>query len=897
MTRDDDAGEDPAADPVALLVGLLKQLSDDAGRPSHALVGQKADLTRQYICEIFKGKKVPSADKTERIVRALRALRITGGRKPADYDEETKFYVSQAQRHREQARDRRWTAIRPARAVRQGTPDRIDAASRGVELATQPGVGFADGIAVNTQIVAVGALTPPQQVACPAGVVQLRSGRGGGLFVGREAELAAIDRSLTATGVGVVTQAITGLGGVGKSTLVEQYAWGHRETFNPVWWITAEDQTRIDAGLAGLGARLNPFLAVMPTPIAAAWTTNWLATHEGWLVVLDNATEPDVIAGVVHRLPLGRFLITSRLSVGWHGVAEPLRLDVLTVEQAVELLTRITAGTVRDMADAEALCAELGCLPLAVEQAGAYLAQTGMSPAEYLERLIEYPAAMYRQITECGDTSRTIARIWHATLDRLADTTLCGQILRVLAFCAPEAVPRSLLDGLGTPPDVEHAIGRLAAYSLVTADRRMLAIHRLVQAVFRTPDPEDPHRSPEAITDARACVTERLATALPADPKEPAALPVWQEMWPHIEALTSHTTADDDTAVTARLLTRTGRFLENHGSFDRAIAVHQRALAAWERTAGTGDPETLTARNDLAYAYESAGDLKHAIPLYRQTLDERERALGTDHPHTLTSRNNLAHAYKSARELPQSIDLYRQTFTAREQALGTDHPDTLTSHSNLAGAYLAAGHLNDAILLYQQILDDTERVLGTDHPDTLDSRNNLAYARKAAGDVQLAIELYEQTLNTRTRVFGTDHPDTLASCNNLANALERRGELKRAIELYEKTVTGRARVLGTDHPDTLISRNNLAHAYKSAGEFQQAILLYEATLADRERVLGADHPATLTSRTNLAGAYRAAGDQERAITLYQQALADYERVLGTDHPKTRALRKVLASAS
>ena len=65
--------------------------------------------------------------------------------------------------------------------------------------------------------------------------------------------------------------------------------------------------------------------------------------------------------------------------------------------------------------------------------------------------------------------------------------------------------------------------------------------------------------------------------------------------------------------------------------------------------------------------------------------------LGADHPNTLTSRNNLASAYESAGDLGRAIPLFKQALAGRTRVLGADHPDTLTSHSNLASAYWAGG--------------------------------------------------------------------------------------------------------------------------------------------------------------------------------------------------------------
>jgi tetratricopeptide (TPR) repeat protein len=552
------------------------------------------------------------------------------------------------------------------------------------------------------------------------------------------------------------------------------------------------------------------------------------------------------------RVATGRFLITSRRASGWHNLATPIRLDVLDETEAVDLLTRIlTQEEPRDLDGAGELCVELGYLPLAVEQAGAYLAETGATPREYLRLLGSYPAAMYRASAEGGDAERTIARVWHVTLDRLAVEPLTGQVLRILAWYASDDIPRTLLDGLADPPALMGAIGRLAAYSLLTSDADSLAVHRLVQAVARTPEPGDPHRDPDRIAKARDHANSRLLAALP-NSKDPAGWSAWRLLLPHVYALASHSRPESDTPATAHLLNLAALFLSGQGLIIQAIAYLQRALADRQRVLGPDHPDTLASCSNVAFAYRAAGDLSRSIPLHEQVLADTERVLGPDHPQTLTSRSNLAGAYQAAGNLDRVIPPHEQVLADRQRVLGPDHPDTLTSRINLAGAYQAAGNLDRAIPLYQQVLADTERVLGPDHPDTLTSRNNLAYAYRAAGDLDRAIPLHEQVLPDLERVLGPDHPHALTSRNNLASAYQAAGNLDRAIPLYQQALPDRQRVLGPDHPHALASRNNLAGAYRAAGDLDRAISQYEQVLADAERVLGGKHRVTKIARDNLA---------------------------------------------
>ncbi|MDQ1006904.1 tetratricopeptide (TPR) repeat protein [Streptomyces sp. V4I23] len=704
------------------------------------------------------------------------------------------------------------------------------------------------------------ALRPPAEVGAPPGLDNLPYH---GVFVGRTAELDRLDMALAVPGE-VVVQAVHGLGGIGKSSLAAHWAATRARTQGcaPIRWITADNASTVQQGLADLATALQPALAqALPVEELAELALQWLATHTGWLLILDNVNDPKDIAPLLARATSGRFLITSRLAAAWHTAATVIRLDVLEEAEALALLTRIATAAVgpRDLDGAAELCTQLGHLPLAVEQAAAYLAQSPLlTPRGYLALLAQYPADMYKAGgAGVTDTERTIARIWRLTLDRIHQTLpLATDLLRTLAWYAPDHIPATFLSDAADPPVVTSALGLLTAYSMASADPSTgtLAVHRLVQALARTFDPNDPHRTPDLIEQARNDATAHLRDALPATWQDPGTWSTWRALLPHIDALTDRSSPETDTADTALILNEAGLFLNLQGSTGRAITHFERGLAAGVRILGEDHPQTLTVRNNLARAYEFSGDVARAVPLLEQTLRDRARIHGEDDPLTLSSRNNLAMAYQSA------------------------------------------GDLSRAIPLYEQTLRDRVRIHGQNHPDTLIARNNLAFAYRSAGDLARAIPLHEHNLDDAVRILGKDHLHTLVLQNNLAGGYEALGDLARAIPLYERTLRDRVRVLGEDHPHTLATRNALADSYGAAGDLGRAVPLYERTLRDRVRVLGEDHPHTLATRNDLAGAYRSAGDLGRAIALYEQTLAAVVRVLGEDHPLTQSVRHARDSA-
>jgi tetratricopeptide (TPR) repeat protein len=723
-----------------------------------------------------------------------------------------------------------------------------------------------------------------------------------GIFVGRASELAQLNAAVTArkstTEPGVVVQAVHGLGGIGKSTLAAHYAATHHRDFTVVWWIAAHTPAGIDTGLTALATALQPTLAaVLPAEALKEWAVQWLASHDQWLVVLDNVTDPAHVKDLLARVTGGCFVITSRRSTGWHGIAAPVRLNVLAPDEAEDLLQGIVIQgrhPANDpLAGGAALCKELGYLPLAIQQAAAYIAETGITAARYLGLLAGYPMTMYHQTAEGGDGQRTIARTWRMTLDVLTEIPHAEQLLRILAFFAPENIPRSLLDGLTDPPAVVTAIGRLAAYNMITVEGDALAVHRLVQAVLRTPDAGDPHRTLDDIDQARCQAAALLDAALPGTWQEPGQWPTWRVLIPHVEALAEYTTPGTDTPTMAALLDRAGAFLADQGALPRSEALLERAVACRARVLGEEHPDTLASRHTLAIAHRAAGNLTQAIPQFERTLLDRSHVLGEDHPDTLASRHELAYAYEVAGAPDRAIPLYVRTINDRIRVLGKDHPDTLASRHGLTWAYQSSGRADQAILLHQRNIEDRTRVLGEDHPDTLASRHALACIYGGAGMRDLAILLHERTIEDRTRVLGENHPDTLDSRHALASAYGHAADWDSAIPLFERIVEDKTRVLGEDHPSTLTSRNNLARSYQNRGDLSRAILLYENTVAGYVRVLGMDHPSTITSCANLAEAYQDDGDIERAIPLYEKALAAFRQVPGEGHPDTVFVQRQL----
>ena len=718
-------------------------------------------------------------------------------------------------------------------------------------------------------------------------------------LAGREGLLAELDTRL-AGGLGRPgprVAVLCGLGGAGKTSVAIEYAHRHLAEVGVCWQFPAEDPAVLAAEFGMLAAQLGAREVVDPRDPVASVHAVLVRQQAGWLVVFDNAPDPAAVEPFVPPAGPGRVLITTQ-NQHW-PLAQALDVPVLDEEVAADFLVNRTGDP--DRAAARELADRLGGLPLALEQAAAYVQATGTVLARYLPLFRARQADLLARGQASGHPADVAATLGLA-LSRLAeDASPAAGLVRLLAFLASEPVPLNLLltdeqaagllgpevaakvgSLLSDPLAAGDAVTALRRYSLVTpAGDGLVLVHRLVQAIIRA------QLTAEEAGQWRQAAAALVELAVPADPELPAAWPVYAVLLPHARAVLNLTSVG---------MWQIARYLGFSGSYPAARDLSRQIADAHAQDTAYGPehPDTLAARRNFAGWTGRAGDAAGARDQFAALLPLHERVLGPEHPDTLVVRHEFAVWTGEAGDAAGARDQLAAVLPIRERVLGPEHPSTLHARGNLAGWTGQAGDAAGARDQLAVLLPIRERVLGPEHPRTLAARADLAAWTGAAGDAAGARDQLAVLLPMSERVLGPEHPDSLITRNQLARWTGEAGDAAGARDQLAVLLPMSERVLGPEHPDTLTAHHNLARWTGRAGDAAGARDQLAVLLPIRERVLGPEHPDTLITRNQLARWTGEAGDAAGARDQFAALLPIRERVLGPDHPYTLITRNQLA---
>ena len=723
-------------------------------------------------------------------------------------------------------------------------------------------------------------------------------------FTGREEVLETLHAHLGVDHIVALTQsyALHGLGGVGKTQIALEYVYRHALSYSAVFWIGAETNEQIVSSFLRVASVLGlPEREETDQSRVVAAVQRWLTTHGQWLLIWDNVENLNLFSRFLPPIRQGTLLLTTRcqtLGTLARGIGlEPMRQEegilfvlrrakVLSPEATREHLQQLAVSNPGEYTAAEQLVAMMGGLPLALDQAGAYIEEMACGLAAYLQHYEKQRSRLLdRRGTPGEDHPQSVAAtfrlIWQRVQRELPEA---ADVLRVCALVHAEAIPEEvfvagathlgpLLESLAADPcRLDQMIGALRCWSLVQRQPEIhtLSLHRLVQTVLREQMSEQ-----EQVLWLRR-VLAALNTLFPDDSFEVGTWDQCERLLRHMLTVTAALPDRAGEQALAEGLRKAADYLRERVQYEQAEPLLRRALDIGEQSLGETHPDLARLLDSLALLYDRQGRYEQAEPLFERALSIREQLLGPGHSLTADLLTNLAILYTRQGKYAQAEPLFERALRAWEQTWGPGHPEVARPLSNLAECYTEQGKYEQAEPLFLRAIHLWEEAFGSENPDLAYALDGLADLYYEQGKYAQAEPLYKRTLHNFEQALGPEHRLVAYPLTGLANLFRDQGQYAEAESHYQRARSIREQHLGQFHPETAQTLHDLATFRLKQGNLSEALLLAERALAIREQLLPAAHPKTVATRKLYAQLLQepACVQEEAAVALRSEGRAE-----------------------
>ncbi len=707
--------------------------------------------------------------------------------------------------------------------------------------------------------------------------------------------------------------ALYGLGGVGKTQLALEYVYHYALEYTAVFWVRAESIETILTSFLAIAEllQLREHQEADQQHIVVA-VQRWLTTHNEWLLIWDNLEDVELLLRYLPSIRQGAVLITTRrrilgtLAVGieilmmrqedaMHFLLR--RAKTLNPETTHEQMSQFAQRLPVEYAAAEKLVTVMGGLPLALDQAGAYIEETGCGLVGYL-RIYEQQRKRLldrRGILEGDHPHSVVTTVLLAYQQVKSANPAAAELLCLYAFLEADAIPEELvaegkayleppLQSIATDPyQFDQAIAILHLFSLVnrSPETQTLSVHRLIQAVLKET------MEPPIIQQWIERTIRMLDAAFPHEEEAVETWPQCQRYLTHIEICADLIGQQNISLVEAgHLLHQSGVYLRTRAQYTQAERWLCQSRDIYLHIGGPEHLAVAANLNDLALLYDKMGRYEEAKALFLNALQIREHLLGPEHPDVAASLNALAGSYWEQGKYEQAEPLFQRAFSLWERQLGPDH--ILVAHclNDLALMYWSWGRSEQIEPLYLRALSIHEQQPGPDHPDMAGTLNNLALYYVDQERYEEAEQFYQRALGIWECHLGPEHPDTITGISSLAKMYAKQEQFEKAEPLFLRALQIREHHLGPEHPDTAICLNNLAKIYTRQARYEEAEPFFLRALQIRKHHLGLEHPYVATTLHSLAMMYARQARYEEAEPLFLQALQIRERHLVATHSNT-----------
>jgi tetratricopeptide (TPR) repeat protein len=710
---------------------------------------------------------------------------------------------------------------------------------------------------------------------------------------------------------------LLGMGGQGKTQLALEYCRMVKAlgTYKGIFWIDASSPNTVSRGFETIMEKISGRgQAIDDIESKVAFVKDTLESwEEPWIMVFDNYDRPGEFKDISSYFPQGRtgmLLFTSRHADSERlGVA--IKITQMTIEEGLELLLRRSKlqRNSGNTVEGKKIIQKLAYLPLAIDQAGAYIAARVIPLQLFVKHYDERKEVVlkhtpllweYRRRLDEGkdETLLSVFTTWELsfqqvgkyeeerimicrflTLSAFFDATNISEHLFIshlaLIRKPPQWMEQFISEGVWDQFKYQDILVELRGLSLlqdlnIGSEETSFSLHPLVIDWLKLRI--DQKSRWEYIIEA----TMVLGNYIGKQNVEALPLQVRLDMVSHVDIYLQNRREylreldESDMASLWRHIFYFANLYLYHGRYQEAEVMYQQSLIGCVRAVGPDHESTLDTVQNLGILYRNQSRFAEAETMYERALTGYEKSLGLDHESTLNTIICLGLVYINQDRLTEAEATLGRALTRCERALGLDHLSTLSAVHSLGIVYNKQRRVAEAQAMFERAFTGCEKSLGSDHESTLNTVQSLGILYDEQGKFAEAETMYERALTGYEKSLGPNHKWTLNTIICLGLFYINQDRLTEAEATLGRALTGCERTLGLNNLSTLDTIHNLGILYRKQNRVVEAEAAFDRALMGYDKLLGPDHGSTLEMVMGLVGLYKNQGKLAKVEALYQR---------------------------
>jgi len=685
-------------------------------------------------------------------------------------------------------------------------------------------------------------------------------------FTGRDEKLDFTHANFQSGDRVSLTQSVSGLGGVGKTAIALEYAYRYSHEYETIWWINAETSASVLIAYRDFALQKRIVTDDAKSDEVINAMKHWFSNNENWLFIYDNADADDFDKWLGSYLPQnskGHILVTTRSS----NFPRSKSVDIIVFNEAESIIflkertQKIGDGYSENLA--KTLAERLQYLPLALEQAAAYIVETpNVSYQDYINLLSERGVETFEKDNYLVDYTSIINMTWNISMQKITNEG-ARQMFNMCAYFAPERIPVDMfVRGSGVLPEPLQSgivdllqrndiLRDLTRYSLLilgrnastsSEEKRVLDMHRLLQEVVQ--------KSFGNNVEWLGYGLDLMRKAIDWKAGDKDSVNLFKIESPH------------------------------------AILITEKSLKVYKE-----DKQKLDA---IAWILNAVGDIDNDLGEYQKALDNQYKAMelwskiyGKKHSNTATIYNSIGKVHYNLSEYSKALDYYNKAIEIYKKKLGKEHSLVGVTYNNIGKVYIKLGKslgvrvLYDALKILQNNYGENHPYTATVYMDiginhiendffkTLHSIENMVYTLSESGDsdkgAEYALKNFNKALAIYKNIYEDAHYCTAMSYNYVGKSYIYLKKYDKALDNLEKALNIVNDIYGTEHLYTATIYANLGSLYSHLDKFDNALHYFKKVLEIQKKFFS-------ESDLSIASLYNDMGHFFLKFKMYDKAL-------------------------